>query len=246
MYKITSTCLLLNTRNYFVSICHLFLFFTSILFLLILGSNKSYAQTVTVIACDVPTTFNCDPNNANSAIIMDTQPNKEFTFDNFSEYNGGITLNGSTILKLKVAASTSTLATGTCQWKLVMIVSNGGSPTPNSEWETLTNYGSTAGAKPTLDLLAVRVSNGCSTPQNSGSWQFFAPIDGSPIDIINPATLQAPGAAAACGTETNGVGTYLGADYNEYSFTIDYRMSPGFAYKPGRYELFIKFCLVEK
>jgi hypothetical protein len=208
-------------------------------------SKHHNAQRVTVVACDVPTTFNCDPNRANSAIIMDTQPNKEFYFDNFSKYNGGITLNGSTILKLKVAAITAT--TTNCQWKLVMIVSNGGSPAPVSEWETLSNYGSSSTtAKPSLDLLGVRVSNGCNTPQNSGTWQFFAPIDGSPIEIINPATLQPPGASTTCGTETNGVGTYLGVDYNEYSFTIDYRMNPGVSYQPGRYELFIKFCLVEK
>ena len=63
--------------------------------------------------------------------------------------------------------------------------------------------------------------------------------------------LDAAGATtvvgAGCGSgETNSAGTYLGADYNEYSFTIDYRMNPGVTYQPGRYELFIKFCLVEK
>jgi hypothetical protein len=195
----------------------------------------------------VPTTFNCDPNNANSAIIMDTQPNKEFSFDNFSKYNGGITLNGSTILKLKVAASTSTLATGTCQWKLVMIVSNGGSPSVSTDWETLSSYGSSSASKPTIDNLFVRVSNGCNTPKNSGVWQQFNPADGDVIEIINPGIIKAAGAGAACsGGETNGAGTYLGADYNEYSFTIDYRLNPGFLYQPGRYEIFIKFCLVEK
>ena len=249
MHKITSICLILNKRNYFVS------FYVSffIIFLFSLGVNKSYAQTVTVVACDVPTTFNCDPNHANSAIIMDTQPNKEFNFDNFSKYNGGLTLNGSTILKLKVAATPSTsptfsLVTRPCQWKLVMIVSNGGSPSPGSEWETLTTYGSSSSSsKPTIDHLLVRVSNGCNTPKNSGTWQQFNPADGDMIEIINPATIKAAGAGAACsGGETNEAGSYLGADYNEYSFTIDYRVNPGFAHTPGRYELFVKFCLVEK
>ena len=214
-------------------------------------SNHHYAQRVTVVSCDVPTTFNCD--GTTTAIIMYTQSNKEFTFDNFSKYNGGLTLNGSTILKLKVAATPSTsptfsLVTGSCQWKLVMIVSNGGSPTPIDELETLTNYGSGfATNKPTLDLLQVRVSNGCNTPKLSGTWQLFNPADLSVIEIINPLTLKAAGAGVACsGGETNGVGTYLGADYNEFSFTIDYRMNPTFNYQPGRYELFIKFCLVEK
>jgi len=247
MRKINSTCLGINNRNYFST--SYISFFIFILFLFSLGVNKSFAQAnITVVACDVPTTFNCDPNHANSAIIMDTQPNKEFTFDNFTKYNGGITLNGSTILKLKVAASTSTLATGTCQWKLVMIVSNGGSPAPAAEFETLANYGSSSSTpKPSLDLLQVRVSNGCNTSPISGVWKSFLPADGDFIEIINPAILQAPGAGGNCsGGQTNGVGTYLGADYNEYSFTIDYRINPTFAYQPGRYEVFIKFCLVEK
>ena len=245
MYKITSTCLILNKRNYFVSIYNSYLFFS--LFLFSLGVNKSYAQaTLTVVACEVPTTFNCDPNHANSAIIMDTQPNKEFIFDNFSKYKAGITLNGSTILKLKVAPITAT--TTACQWKLVMIVSNGGSPAPSSEWETLTNYGSSSSSsKPTIDHLMVRVSNGCNTPKNSGVWQQFNPADGDVIEIINPAIIKAAGAGTACsGNETNGAGTYLGADYNEYSFTIDYRIIPELAHTPGRYEIFVKFCLREK
>ena len=35
-----------------------------------------YAQRITVVACDAPATNNSDPNSSNSAIIMDTQPNK--------------------------------------------------------------------------------------------------------------------------------------------------------------------------
>ncbi len=198
--------------------------------------------------CIPPTTFNCDPNHANSAIIMDTQPNKEFTFDSFNKYAGGLTLNGSTILKLKVASNPSPPLP--CQWKLVMYVSNGGSlvtPVP-SEWETMVSYGSgSTSNKPSLDLLQVRVSNGCGTAQNSGVWQSFVnSIDGDVIEIINPSTLTPAGSGTGCGGETNGEGTYLGVDYNEYSFTIDYRIQPNYDFTPGRYELAIKFCLVEK
>ena len=264
MYKIISIAHGSNHRTYFKFIYLIYIllstsfsqksFAQTIKFDALNGHDKTviahnhYAQKVTVVACDAPTTFNCDPNHANSAIIMDTQPNKEFIFDSFSEYTGGITLNGSTILKLKVAASTSTLATGTCQWKLVMIVSNGGSPSPVTEWETLTTYGlGTNSSKPTIDYLMVRVSNGCNTPKNSGQWQQFNPADGDVIEIINPNTLIAAGGGAGCsGGETNGAGTYLGADYNEYSFTIDYRIIPELAHTPGRYEIFLKFCLVEK
>lgn len=214
--------------------------------------NQSNYHRITVIACDNPTTFNCDNNRSFSAMIMDTQANKEFFFDSFSKYRGGITLNGSTILKLKVAASTSSLATGPCQWKLVMIVSNGSStatPTPLSEWETLTTYGAgSTVAKPSIDFLQVRVSNGCNTPKLSGQWQQFQPADGDMIEIINPTSVVVPpGAGAGCsGGETNGAGTYLGSDYNEFSFTVDYRIVPNVGLTPGRYELFIKFCLVEK
>jgi hypothetical protein len=212
-----------------------------IIFLFFIVPNSEFAQ------CSVPTTFNCDPNHANSAVIMDTQPNKEFYFDTFGKYTGGLTYNGSTILKVKVASNPS--PPSTCQWKLVMIVSNGGSlvtPTP-SEWETLANYGSgSTSNKPTIDHLLVRVSNGCATPQNSGVWQQFNPADGDVIEIINPNSLTPAGASTACGGETNGVGSYLGVDYNEYSFTVDYRIVPLLEHTPGRYELSIKFCLVEK
>ncbi len=197
--------------------------------------------------CSVPTTFNCDPNHSNSAIIMDTQPNKEFIFDSFGKFAGGLTLDGSTILKLKVASNAG--APSPCQWKLVMIVSNGGNlvtPVP-TEWETMVSYGSgSTSNKPTLDLFQVRVSNGCGTPKNSGVWQAFNPADGDVIEIINPSSLTPPGPGTSCGGETNGEGTYLGVDYNEYSFTIDYRLQPFYDYTPGRYELSIKFCLVEQ
>ncbi len=225
-------CLKLNT-SVFLPLSYLFFFY---LFFLI---------PFTHLAQCTPLSANCDPNHANSAIIMDTQPNKEFYFDSFGKYAGGITYNGSTILKVKVAANPSL----TCQWKLVMIVSNGGSlVTPvSSEWETLVNYGfGTSSNKPTIDFLQVRVSNGCATPQNSGIWQQFNPADGDVIDIINPNSLTPAGASTACGGETNGVGTYLGVDYNEFSFTVDYRIVPNLSFNPGRYELSIKFCLVEK
>ena len=220
---------------------NLFRYFFSAFFFFFLNANNSFAQCGTVL------TVNCDPNHANSAIIMDTQPNKEFYFDSFGKYVGGITLNGSTILKVKVASNPSPPTP--CQWKLVMIVSNGGAlVTPiTSEWETLVSYGSgSTSNKPGLDQLFVRVSNGCGTPQNSGVWQNFNPADGDVIPIIDPVSLSSPGALTACGTETNGVGTYLGVDYNEYTFTVDYRIIPGLNFTAGRYELSIKFCLVEK
>ena len=217
-----------------------FIFYSRLFF------SQSSACTITSV------TFECDANPANSALVMNTTTNKEFTFDSFSKYNGGLTINGYTILKVKVADNP--LQAGTCKWKLQMIVSNGGSSItvdPN-EWETLASFGAGNGSnKPTLDILQIRIDNGCNTPQNAG--QMIAPFvsHADLIDIINPSgPVISPGAGANCagggGQETNGVGTYLGLDYNEYSFVIDYRVNPGFVYAPGRYELSIKFCLTEQ
>lgn len=200
--------------------------------------------------CVVSSSTFCDANPSNSALIMNTTTNKDFVFDSFSKYNGGITLNGTTILKVKVANNPSN--SGDCRWKLQMIVSNGGATQtadPN-EWETLASYG-TGGApliKPTIDILQIRIDNACHTPQNAGVMQASFSTHDDIIDIINPpAPGVPPGAGSACsGGETNEDGTYLGLDYAEYSFVVDYRVSPGFLYVPGRYELSIKFCLTEQ
>lgn len=199
--------------------------------------------------CNPAATQECDINSSVSDLVMSTESNKEFVFDSFAKYAGGITFNGSTILKVKVGDNTS--LSGTCKWKLQMIVSNGTSP-DDTEWETLTSYGSgSSGTKPTLDILQVRVDNGCHTPFNAGLYvtPFTTSLSpGNAANIINTTgTLvvnPAPGAPCSGGM-TNGVGTYLGLDYNEFSFTIDYRIKPGFDYLPGRYEIGIKFCLTE-
>lgn len=189
--------------------------------------------------CGPPATANCDP--VTSKIILATPSNLELIFDSFSEYNGGITLNGSSIVRLKVFSNV--LPPSPCTWKLSMIVSNGAWPAP-AEWENLAVYGGGAsGTNPTLDLLQLKVTNGCSTPINNGVWQTFAPLTGSVIDIINSG-VTTPAGTCNPALQTNGEGSYL-TNYNEYSFTIDYRIVPGLTFIPGRYELSIKFCIVE-
>ena len=182
---------------------------------------------------------------------MNTTTNKDFVFDSFSKYNGGLTINGSTILKVKVADDPA--QSGTCKWKLQMIVSNGGTSVTSdpNEWETLASYGSGSSSnKPTIDILQIRIDNGCNTPQNAGLMLAPFTAHADVADIINTSASIPPGAGTLCagggGQQTNGVGSYLGLDYNEYSFIIDYRINPGFVYAPGRYELAIKFCLTEK
>lgn len=185
-------------------------------------------------------TNSCD--HSESKIILSTPPNIELIFDSFSSYNGGITLNGSSIVRLKVLRNYP-LTTDSCKWMLSMYVSNGGGVTPVTEWETLANYGSSgAGVIPNINLLEVRVSNGCQTPLNNGLWQRFDSISGDVIHVINSSTFTPAGTCG--GQQVNGAGSYL-TNYSEYSFTIDYRVRPGFLYRPGRYELSIKYCLTE-
>lgn len=204
----------------------------------------SFLKGIGYAQCGMPPTSNCDPTT--SDIILTTPDRIELFFDSFSEYKGGISLNGSSIIRLKVDANL--LPPSPCQWKLSMIVTNNGWGIP-SEWETTVSYGGAgSGVPPALDLLEFRVSNVCNTPLNSGIWQNFAPLTGSVIDVINNVALI-PSTPGICDLQTNGEGSYL-SNYNEYSFIIDYRLIPfdaalGFIYRPGRYELHIKFCLQE-
>mgnify|MGYP003337627372 CR=1 FL=1 len=106
-------------------------FFFSLLFSLITGQNLmkigavgAEGQPVSIgvnavtgsAACVISASTECDANPANSALVMNTTTNKEFIFDSFSKYNGGLTINGSTILKVKVADNP--LSGGVCKWKL--------------------------------------------------------------------------------------------------------------------------------
>lgn len=185
--------------------------------------------------CGPPATAHCQ-GIPFSELIRSTPGNIDFTFDNFSKYNGGITLSGATLLRLKVLANDAS-----CKWVLRMYIDNNGAPTPMNEWETSLPY-STSGAKPTLDLIQVKIYNGCNTPINSGIYQNFMPANGAFIDIINDVALNVAG---SCTTNVNGAGTYL-TNYNEYSFTVDYRIVPGLTYAAGMYTLNIRFCLVEE
>lgn len=208
---------------------------TLLLLLIFYSISSGYSQ------CIDPGTGTNSCDHSETKIVLATPTNVELLFDSFGSYNGGITLNGSSIVRLKVYRAYP-LTTDSCQWALSMYVSNGGGITPVAKWETLTNYGTASGTIPNLDLLEVRVSNGCQTPINNGTWQHFDSLSGSVIHIINNSIFTPAGSCG--GQEVNGAGTYL-TNYNEYSFTIDYRIRPGFLYRPGRYELFIKYCLTE-
>ena len=192
----------------------------------------------------------CENNPGISYLILDdNQVNKDFYFDNFSKYTRGITMGGSTILKVTVRTATPP-PLGSCKWKLVMGVDNFGYVS-DDEWETIGTYGLGTGSnKPDIGLLKVRITNGCQTPANNGAWQSF-PTDMSTIDIVNPAVDLNPNGTLSCtspvsGSQVNGPGTYLGPDYSEFTFVIDYRITPEYVHTPGTYKLKLSFCLVEK
>jgi hypothetical protein len=178
------------------------------------------------------------------------QAQKDFVFDSFSEWKSGITINGGTVIKV-IATQNSTGGAPTCVWKLKMRINN--ETATGNEWETLTTYGSaSSGNKPTVGMLQVRVNNGCNTPKNAGVWQTFSG-DLAELDIINPVVplssppnyVPADGTALCSGGQTNGAGSYLSSEYNEFVFTIDYRIVPNVNTNliPGRYEVKIDFCI---
>jgi len=122
-----------------------------------------------------------------------------------------------------------------------MYIDNGGG-LPNNEWEKLVEYG-TSGNNPELDLIQVKVYNGCNTPLNSGVWQIFSGnVQYDILEIIPDGVRILPGPCD--GSQVNGPGSYL-TDYNEFNFIIDYRITPGYLHKPGAYQIKIWFCLVE-
>jgi len=185
--------------------------------------------------CGPPAASNCQGVPASNMFVTGNT-NLDFTFDSFQKYVNGITISGATQLRLTVLPNNAS-----CKWKLRVYVDNNPSaPTPNNEWETLNSYGG-SGNTPLIDLLEVRIYNGCNTPINSGVYQSFTPLNGSYIDIINDIVLNPAG---SCGPNVNGAGSYL-SNYKEFSFTIDYRLRPGLSYKAGAYQLSLRFCLVE-
>jgi hypothetical protein len=187
--------------------------------------------------CGPPVTANCQAIPA-SGLTLSTPGNVNFVFDNFDKIKSGITMGGTTILRLNVLANNAA-----CKWALrVYIDNNPGAGTPATDWEKLSTYGSPIGTVPKLNLLQFRVYNGCGTPISNGVYETFAAANGSFIDIINGMALTPAG---SCATNVNGAGSYL-TNYNEYTFTIDYRLVPGLAMTPGYYQVGLRFCLVEQ
>ena len=199
-----------------------------------------FIQSFSLLAqCGAPPSANCQGIPA-SELILSTPTNVDFTFDSFSKYKGGISQSGSTILRLKVLPNNAS-----CKWVFrVYVDNNPGGGTLATDWEhTMPPYGN-SGSIPTLDLLEIRIYNGCNTPVASGIYRSFAPANGSSLDIIPTGMLIPAGNPCVQGASVNGPGSYL-SNYDEYSFTIDYRIIPGLTCRPGMYQISLRFCLVE-
>lgn len=189
--------------------------------------------------CPNPITNNCsDAVAGTSRFYLDGKTNLDFTFDDMNKYVRGITYSGATQLRLKIDENNP----GLCKWKLVMIIENNGY-LPNNEWEPLVYYGS-SGTIPNLNLIEVSVWNGCGTALFNGLFRVFLNnVNQDTLSIIPDLAIRnMPGPCD--GTHINGPGSYL-TNYNEFSFNIDYRITPGFVHRPGSYQIRIRFCLVE-
>lgn len=204
-----------------------------LIYLFFAFSIKGFSQP-----CVNPVTSNCsDAIAGTSRFYMSTSGNVDFDFDDMQKYVNGITHSGSTQLRLKV----DEIIAGSCKWKLMMYIDNNGY-LPNNEWEPLNIYGS-SGNNPELNLIQVKVYNGCGTPVNNGIFQIFAGnVQYDILDIIPDLPRTMPGPCD--GSTINGPGSFL-TDYNEYNFTVDYRILPGYTLKSGAYQIKIHFCLVE-
>jgi hypothetical protein len=172
--------------------------------------------------------------------VPNTTVSEVATFDDFTDYEGGVIKNS--VARIRVNVEDKAIVDPLCSWSLRMTVNNNpGAGTPVGEWEELAQYGSGAGANPTIDVLEIRVRNSCSTSPIDGTFQTFT-NSGDIIDIIAAMLPITP--AGSCAPNVNGPGDHL-TDYNEYNFDIDIRIKPGFAFNPGIFQLNITFHLEE-
>jgi len=176
----------------------------------------------------------------NVELSVDGSTNAMLSFDDFSKYNGGVTLNNA--LTLRVRVDHQAIPDPDCSWFLNMeVFNNPGSGTPVDEWEELLQYGSGSSNNPSLDILEVRVRNSCATSPINGSFQTFT-NNGDIMDIIQSMLPVTP--AGSCTTNVNGPGNF-NTNYDEFAFTIDIRVRPALDYNPGIYEMSVRFHLEE-
>lgn len=177
---------------------------------------------------------------ANVEILPATSEQADFVFDSFSKYIAGITYHGVANVNIKVDDQAP--PNPDCKWMLTMSVENNPSSGTNAdEWEQLVSYGTENTSPAKIEIMEVRVTNGCFTSPIDGIYQHFIQT-GDLIEIIENTGIRID--AGSCTTNVNGPGNYL-MNYDEFHFQIDFRIVPSFNYDPGIYQLQIKFELVE-
>jgi len=173
-------------------------------------------------------------------IVPNVGEQSDFVFDSFSKYIAGITYYGA--VKINVKVDDKVPPGPNCKWMLTLFVENNPSAgTPIDEWETLATYGSGNADPPKIQILEVRVTNGCSTSPVDGVFMSMTD-NGDFIEIIENTGVRIN--AGSCIVNVNGPGSYL-THYDEFNFLVDFRITPGFNYEPGIYQLQIKAELVE-
>lgn len=194
------------------------------IFIILLNLNFTQAQ---IVCADVE-------------ILPATSEQTDFVFDSFSKYIAGITFHGVANVNIKVDDQVP--ANPDCKWMLTMTVENNpSSGTPADEWEQLVSYGTGSTSPAKIEILEVRVTNGCFTSPIDGIYQHFNDT-GDIFEIIENTGIRIN--AGSCTTNVNGPGNFL-QNYDEFHFQIDFKIVPGFDYDPGIYNLQIKFELVE-
>ena len=177
---------------------------------------------------------------ADVEILPATSEQADFVFDSFSKYIAGISFYG--VAKVNIKVDDQVPPNSDCKWMLTMSVENNPSGgTGADKWETLTTYSSGSSNPPAIEILDVRITNGCNTSPVDGVYQHFIQ-SGDFIEIIENTGIRID--AGSCTTNVNGPGNYL-LNYDEFHFQIDFRIVPGFDYDPGIYQLQIKFNLSE-
>jgi len=218
------------SRLYFIKVKACFIFP-----ILCLSYSSAFAQP----ACTPSPTSNCEDVSSGSVYLMSSAANVDFTFDSFGKFVSGITINGATLLRLIVAEVAVPVTP--CRWQLHANIDNGGVFAIN-EWEQITDYGNPGPPYPTVDLMQIRVRNACNTPLIGTGFNTLMNINQT-LDIVDSPGFDF-GPSGCAGTNVNRPGSYL-TNYGEYSFIMDYRILPTFAFKPGVYQLNVRFCLSE-
>lgn len=177
---------------------------------------------------------------ADVEILPASTEQADFVFDSFSKYIAGVTFYG--VAKVNIKVDDQAPPNPDCKWMLTMSVENNPSGgTGVDKWETLATYSLGSSNPPDIEILNVRITNGCSTSPVDGVYQHFIQ-SGDFIEIIENTGIRID--AGSCTTNVNGPGNHL-MNYDEFHFQIDFRIVPGFDFDPGIYQLQIKFQLTE-